>query len=76
MPALSFINSSLPFDEVKQDFKNHGLIYRDFPNEGLYLLKYNKTKANLSDPNVMMCRGLVVNRNTHEIRVGVQSCYP
>jgi hypothetical protein len=67
MPALSFINSSLPFDEVKHDFKNHGLIYRDFPNEGLYLLKYNKTKANLSDPNVMMCRGLVVNRDTHDI---------
>ena len=67
MTILSFINNSLSFDEIKSDFKNLGLIYRDFPNEGLYLLKYNKTKANLSDPNIMMCRGLIVNRDTHEI---------
>lgn len=67
MTKLSFVNTSLSFDEIKNDFKNHGLVYRDFKDKGLYLLKYNKSKANLTDENIMMCRGLVVDRNTHEI---------
>ena len=65
--TLSFIDKSKSFDENKQNFKNHNVIYRDFPEDELFILKYNKNKADLSDPDIKRCRGLVLDRKTFEI---------
>lgn len=65
---LSFTTAESNFESLKQEFRNRGLVYRDFPNLNLYLLKYNrKEPLDLNDPDTIRCRGLVFDRNTHEI---------
>ena len=56
---LSFVNSESTFEELIPLFCERGLIYKDFPNLNLYLLKYDKRKADLEDKDVRRCRGLV-----------------
>ena len=42
---ISFIDYQKSFEENKETYQLHGLIYKHFPEEGLYVLKYNKPKA-------------------------------
>ena len=65
---LSFTSAESNFESLKQEFRKRYLVYRDFPNLNLYLLKYNrKEPLDLNDPDTIRCRGLVFDRNTHEI---------
>jgi hypothetical protein len=67
MPKLSFIDAEKTFEENMKTANELGLIYRDYKELGLYLLKYNKTKARLNDQDIEMCRGLIMDRETHDI---------
>jgi hypothetical protein len=67
MPKLSFIDAQKTFEENMKVANDLGLIYRDYTELGLYLLKYNKSKARLNDIDVEQCRGLIMDRETHEI---------
>ena len=51
---ISFIDSQKSFSENKESF-SLGLIYKHFPEEGLYVLKYNKTKADMNNAYIGMC---------------------
>lgn len=57
--------------ETHQDTCNvlvsNGLIYRNYPDLGLYLIKYNKIKADLDNEEVSKCRGLVCEIGTNKI---------
>ena len=64
---LSFTSQESNFDDLKKEFANRGLVYKDFPNVNMYVLKYNRKSADLSDPDVRRCRGLVFDRTSHEI---------
>ena len=64
---ISFIDSQKSFSENKESFSLNGLIYKHFPEEGLYVLKYNKTKADLNNAYIGMCRGLVICDKTNTV---------
>lgn len=64
---LSFTSQESNFEDLKNEFKQRGLTYKDFPNINMYVLKYNRKSADLSDPDVRRCRGLVFDRTSHEI---------
>ena len=64
---LSFTTPESNFEDLVKEFCNRGLVYKDFPNLNMYLLKYNRKSADLTDPDTLRCRGLVFDRNTHEI---------
>jgi len=64
---LSFVNSESTFEELIPLFCEKKLIYKDFPNLNLYLLKYDKRKADLENADVRRCRGLVFDRTSHKI---------
>ena len=64
---LSFTSPDTTFEQLTGEFRKRGLTYRDFPNFNMYLLKYNRKTADLTDPDTLRCRGLVFDRNTHEI---------
>lgn len=64
---LSFTSPEVRFEDLKDEFHRRGLVYKDFPNINMYLLKYNRKTADLSDPDTKRCRGLVFDRNTHKI---------
>jgi hypothetical protein len=57
---ISFLDHSKSFEENKESFLKYGLIYKHFPEEGLYVLKYNKNKADTNNAYIGMCRGLVL----------------
>ena len=59
---LSFVNSESTFEELIPQFCERKLIYKDFPNLNLYLLKYDKRKTDLENADVRRCRGLVFDR--------------
>ena len=64
---LSFVTEESNFEDLKKEFTNRGLTYKDFPNVNMYVLKYNRKTADLSDPDTRRCRGLVFDRTTNEI---------
>ena len=64
---LSFVKPESSFEELIPIFCEKNIIYKDFPNLNLYLLKYNKKKADIEDLDVRRCRGLVFDRITNQI---------
>lgn len=64
---ISFINSEKSFEENKENYSLNGLIYKHFPEESLYVLKYNKNKADINNAYIGMCRGLVVCDKTNKV---------
>ena len=64
---LYFIDSQKSFEENKKTYGLSGLIYKHFPDEGLYVLKYNKNKADMNNAAIGMCRGLVLCDKTQKI---------
>ena len=64
---ISFIDPQKSFDENKETYQLNGLIYKHFPEEGLYVLKYNKNKADLANPEIGLCRGLVLCDQTNRV---------
>jgi hypothetical protein len=64
---ISFIDPQKSFDENKETYQLNGLIYKHFPEEGLYVLKYNKNKADLANPDIGFCRGLVLCDKTNRV---------
>ena len=70
---LSFTSAESNFESLKQEFRKRYLVYRDFPNLNLYLLKYNrKEPLDLNDPDIIRCRGLVFDRTHTKLWAPVQ----
>ena len=64
---ISFVDYQKSFEENKETYQLHGLIYKHFPEEGLYVLKYNKPKADMNNAYIGMCRGLVFCDKTNKV---------
>lgn len=64
---ISLFDADKSFDENKSKFSENGLIYRHFPEEGLYVLKYNKNIADMNNAYVGMCRGLILCDKTNKV---------
>ena len=67
MHVLNCLSNATGFNESKQILNSKNLLVKSFPKLGLYLVKYDKEKCDMTDPDVMKCRGLVLSKQ--DIRV-------
>ena len=59
MEVLRCISKDDTFETTKQKLNDLGLTVKEYPDHDLYLVKYDKTKSNMEDPDCNQCRGLV-----------------
>ena len=71
MEVLKSITSQTPFESVKEILEKKGLVVIDYPNEDLYLVKYDKQYSDMMDPEVRLCRGLIVDKDANHL-----VCFP
>ena len=55
------------FEEIRSVVNPKSLFVKDYDELGLYLLKYMKNKCDMECENTRMCRGLVLQKDTHKI---------
>ncbi len=67
MPKFKLVENCKTHEETCATLVENGLIYKNYEELGLYIVKYNKKKAKLYDENVKLCRGLVCEMNTNKI---------
>ena len=60
MSYLSCLDGITGFEESKAILEALGLFVKEYSDLGLYLVKYDKTKSDMSNPDVLKCRGLVM----------------
>lgn len=70
MPMLKFLENCETHKDVCKELTSRGLIYKNIKDLGLYIVKYNKNKADMEEEDIMKCRGLVCEMETNKI-VGV-----
>ena len=68
--TTKLVENSETHEDTCKTLVSNGLIYRNYPELGLYLIKYNKLKADFENDEVSKCRGLVCEMGTNKI-VGV-----
>lgn len=81
MHYLSCLDNITNFDDAKQILQGKGLVIKSYETrEGsstfypeLYIVKYDKTKSDMSDPDVQKCRGLVMSKKDNRVVCPVPS---
>lgn len=81
MHYLSCLNGVTSFDEAKRILEEKGLVVKSYETrEGsttfypeLYIVKYDKSKSLMTDPDVQKCRGLVLSKNDNRLVCSVPS---
>ena len=71
MEVLSSITRETSFEQSKKILEDKGLIINDYPDNGLYLVKYDKKSSDMTDNDVKLCRGLIIDRDTNNV-----VCFP
>jgi uncharacterized protein YfkK (UPF0435 family) len=71
MEVLNCLKDITTFKESKDILKELGLKVKEFQNENLYLVKYVKSKSNMSNSDVQKCRGIVIDKTNNKL-----VCYP
>lgn len=71
MHLLNCLSNASGFDESKQILNSKNLVVKSFPKLGLYLVKYDKEKCDMTDPDVMKCRGIIMSMDNNNV-----VCYP
>ena len=56
-----------PFFSTKNKLESLGLVVKEYPDKDLYLVKYDKTKSDMENHDVKMCRGLIAKMSTNEL---------
>ena len=57
MKVQEFLKEHKDVNKLNEQF---GIIVKDYPEQGLYVLNYDQIKSPKSDPIVMECRGLIL----------------
>ena len=65
MHYLECLSEITDFDQSKKILMEKGLIVKEYDN--LYLVKYDKSKCDMSNIDVNKCRGLVLEKNTNKL---------
>lgn len=60
MKVQEFLKHHKDVNKLNEDF---GIIVKDYPEEGLYVLNYDQIRSPKSDPIVMECRGLILDHD-------------
>lgn len=67
MTLLSCLEGVTDFEKTKQILNDKNLFVRTYEDIGLYLVKYDKKKSNMNDPDVRKCRSLVFEIGTNNL---------
>jgi len=65
MHYISVLNGITGFEESKTRLEQLGLIVNEYDN--LYLVKYDKTHSNMEHEDVLICRGVILEKNTNRL---------
>lgn len=60
MHYLNCLTDVTNFNEAKTILEEKNLIVKEYDKSGLYLVKYDKNKCDMSDKDVQKCRGLIL----------------
>ena len=71
MHLLNCLTNATGFEESKKILQDKNLYVKCFNQKGIYLVRYNKDKCDMTDPDVMKCRGLVMRQEDNRV-----VCYP
>jgi hypothetical protein len=64
---MDCLNGITDFARSKQILEEKNLIVKDYDDLGLYLVKYDKEKCDMTDRDVRMCRGLVLEKDSNRV---------
>jgi hypothetical protein len=69
MHYLTCLNKINDFSTAKEILTNKGLKVKEYGNKmpELYIVKYDKSTCNMTDPDVTKCRGLVLSKNDNRV---------
>jgi len=67
MNYLNCLNNVTDFEKSKEILQNKHLIIKNYDEINLYLVKYDKSKCDMSDSDVKKCRGLILEKNTNKL---------
>ena len=67
MHLLTCLNNITAYPETEQILQNKGLIVKKNDELGLFIVKYNKEKCDMSDSDVQKCRGLIMEIGTNKV---------
>ena len=71
MEILKSISNTNNFFESKQILESKGLVVTNYEEDGVYMVKYDKTKSDMLDDDVLKCRGIIIDKKTNKLL-----CYP
>jgi len=63
MTYLNCLNDITDFDKTKEILTAKGLIIKEY--DDLFIVKYDKSKCDMNDPDTKKCRGIVLEKNTN-----------
>jgi len=70
MEDLQFLKNINTIDELKLILQEHKLVYKEYKQLDLILIKYNKEKSNMKNNDVLKCRGVVLDKDLNIV------CFP
>ena len=67
MEILKSISNTNNFFESKQILESKGLVVTDYEEDDVYMVKYDKTKSDMLDADVLKCRGIIIDKKTNKL---------
>ena len=67
MSILSCLTNARSFDESREVLQSKGLVVKDHAKLGCYLVKYDKSRCDMVDSDVIRCRGMILDKETNRV---------
>ena len=67
MHFISVLENIQDFDSSKKILQDLGLVIKEYENDNLYLVKYDKNKSLMDDEDVRKCRSVILEKNTNKL---------
>ena len=67
MSYLSCLNGENDFSRSVEILWSKGLVVKQYDDLGLYLVIYDKSNCDMTDPDIRKCRGLILEKDTNKV---------
>ena len=67
MPYLKCLDGITDFIETRKILEGKKLVVKLYKELNLFLVKYNKEKCDMTDPDVIKYRGLILEKDTNKL---------
>lgn len=67
MHYISVLENIQDFEESKKILQDLGLVVKEYENDNLYLVKYDKNKSVMDNEDVRKCRSIILEKNTNKL---------